>query len=324
MKKIIRSIAGACFACWAATAALAADYPNHSLRLVVPFPAAGAQDLVARIVSRVMSEQLGQAIVVDNRAGAGGIIGAETVAKSAPDGYTILATIAGIHVINPALNDQLPYDPLTSWSPISLMVAAPLVLVVRNDSPFHSLKDLIDFARANPGKLSYGSAGVGTSLHLAGELFKQKAGVNILHVPYKGSAPALNDFLGGQTSMMFSYPASIMDYVKSGRVRMIAVGSPQRLPLIPDVPTIAESGVPGYDSDTWTGLVAPAGTPDAIVDKLNRAVNVALEQNRAQLNAQGYVILGGSPQAMRKRISDELKNLTPLIAQIMKVAGAAP
>ena len=302
----------------------AAEYPDRPLRMVVPFPPGGATDQVSRLMAKSMSDALGQPVVVDNRSGAGGIIGAEAVAKAAPDGYTILASTAGLHVVNPAIHERLPYDPVKSWSFIGQAIAAPLVAVVLPTSPFKTLPELIAYAKKNPGKLSYGTAGPGTSNHQTGEMFKHMAGLDILFVPYRGAGPAMNDFFGGRLSMTFSYLGSVYEHAKAGRVRILGVGSPQRIPLIPDVPTFAESGITGFDSDTWTGFVAPAGTPQAVIQKLNQAVAYALKQNREQLMATGYVILGGSSADMNERVATELKTLTPLLARLMAGAPEPP
>ncbi|MET4579644.1 Bug family tripartite tricarboxylate transporter substrate binding protein [Ottowia thiooxydans] len=299
-------------------ASFAADFPNRPIRMIVPFPPGGATDLVSRRMALAMEKDLGQTVIVDNRAGAGGIIGAEAAAKSEPDGYTILSTTAGVHVVNPAIYPKLPYDPLKSFEPISQSVIAPLALVVLSKSPFKTAQELIDFAKKNPGKLSYGSAGSGSSLHQNGEMFKDAAGVDILHVPYKGAGPAVTDFRGGRTDMMFSYVGSVMPSVKTGEYRLLAIGSPKRLPLISDTPTVGEIlGQPGFDADTWTGLAAPAGTPPAIIARLNKAVHAALEANKEYFQTNGYVIIGGTSDQMKQRIQTELKTVTPLLTKIM-------
>ncbi|MEF7617416.1 tripartite tricarboxylate transporter substrate binding protein [Aquincola sp. MAHUQ-54] len=298
--------------------ARAADYPDKTIRMVVPFPPGGATDNVSRLIAKSMSENLGQTIYIENRGGAGAMIGAEAVAKADPDGYTVLSSTAGVHIVNPAIYAKLPYDPVKSFVPVGQIISAPLVMVVRADSPFKTAQDLIAYAKKHPGKLTYGSAGNGTSLHQSGEMFKDAAGVDLLHVPYKGAGPAVNDFLGGQVDIMFSYVGSVLPQVKAGKTRMLAIGSPQRLPIIQDVPTVAEvTGHKGYDADTWTGLAVPAGTPPAIVQRLHQALAFALEKNREQLVASGYVVLGGSPDAMAQRIATELKTVTPLLARVM-------
>lgn len=300
------------------TLGMAAGYPDRAIKMVVPFPPGGATDAVSRVIATSLSQTLGQPMIIDNRGGAGAIIGAEAVAKAEPDGYTILSTTAGVHVVNPAIYKKLPYDPVKSFAMIGQTIAAPLAVVVRANSPYKTAQDLIDYAKKHPGKLTYGSAGNGTSLHQSGEMFKEAAGVDILHVPYKGAGPATTDFLGGQVDMMFSYVASVLPNVKGGKVRILAIGSPKRLLLLPDVPTVAEVvGRPGYDSDTWTGLAAPAGTTPEIISKLNKALEIALNQNRAMLTASGYVVLGGSPQQMTQRIESEMKTVTPMLAKIM-------
>lgn len=300
-------------------AASASDYPERPIKLVVPFPPGGATDVVSRMLAKSMSENLGTTLVIDNRGGAGAIIGAEAVAKSKPDGYTILATTAGVHVVNPAIYPQLPYDPVKSFVSIGLSITAPLAIAVPASSPFRTLRQFVDFAKANPGKLNYGTAGVGSSLHQTGEMLKHAAGVNILHVPYKGAGPAQNDFLAGSLSMMTGYVGSLSPHVQSGKARFLAIGSPKRLPVVKDVPTVAEVlGQPDFDSDTWTGFAAPAGTPAAIVERLNKALAFALQQNREKLESQGYVILGGTSEQMTTRIKQELETLTPLLAKIMK------
>ena len=299
-------------------AAAAPNYPSRPIRMVVPFPPGGATDVVSRRMAMAMEKELGQPIVIDNKGGAGAIIGAEAVAKAEPDGYTILSSTAGVHVVNPAIYPKLPYDPVKSWEPVAQFVAAPLAVVVLSSSPFKTIQELIAYAKKNPGKLSYGSAGNGSSLHQNGEMFKHAAGVSILHVPYKGAGPAMTDFRGGRVDMMFSYVGSVLPGVKAGELRMLAIGSPKRLPLLPDVPTVGEAvGQPDYDADTWTGLVAPAGTPPEVIERLNKASNAALEANRDYLLSSGYVILGGTPAQMKQRMEHELKTVTPLLARIM-------
>jgi tripartite-type tricarboxylate transporter receptor subunit TctC len=296
----------------------AGEYPNKPLRMVVPFPPGGATDVVSRRIAQAMEKELGQVIVIDNRGGAGAIIGAEAVAKADPDGYTILSSTAGVHIVNPAIYGKLPYDPAKSFEPISQLVSAPLALTVLTKSPFKTAQELIAYAKAHPGKLSYGSAGNGSSLHQNGEMFKDAAGVDILHVPYKGAGPATTDFRAGLVDMMFSYVGSVLPSAKAGDFRLLDVGSPKRLEVIPNVPTVAEVlGKPDFDSDTWTGLVAPAGTPPEIIARLNKAAQAALKANREYLVSSGYVVLGGTPDEMKQRIDRELKTVTPLLAKIM-------
>ena len=297
----------------------AQTYPERPLRMVVPFPPGASTDNVARLLAKSMSESLGQTVVVENRAGAGGTIGAREVARSTPDGYTILASTAGIHIANPAIYKDLPYEAVKSWAPVSLTGAVPMAVVVLASSPFKTLQDLVDHAKKNPGKLSYASAGIGSALHQWAEIFKDTTKIDILHVPYKGGAPAVTDFLAGRTDAMFTYYSSVLENTRTGKTRILAVGSPDRLPLTPDVPTIGEA-IPGLDSSpfsTWLGILAPAGTPEPIVARLNKAVGYALEQNRKHLQDGGYVVLGGSPQDMLNRMNHEFANQTPLLARLM-------
>lgn len=297
-------------------AADANTYPNHPIRLVVPFPPGAATDTVARLIAKSMSDNLKQTIVVENKGGAGATIGAAFVAGAKPDGYTLLATTQGVHIFNPAIYADLSYDPLKSFTPVSELVSSSLVFSVRSDSRFKTMKELIAYAKKHPGELSYASAGQGSSLNAAGELLKHYADVDILHVPYRGGNPAMQDFLAGRTTMNSSYYSSIMSYAKSGAARVLAVGSEKRLPLAPDVPTMVELGYPEYNSDTWTGIAGPAGMPPEIVKRLNAAANAALEANRAQLESEGYTVLGGTSEAMRERIGRELTTVTPLLKKL--------
>lgn len=296
----------------------AGAYPEKPIRMIVPFPPGGATDVVSRLIAKSMSDNLGQTIIIDNRGGAGAVIGADAVAKADPDGYTILSSTAGVHVVNPAIYRKLPYDPVKSFTPVGQIISAPLAMVVITSSPFKTAQEVIAYAKAHPGKLTYGTAGNGTSLHQSGEMFKEATGTDILHVPYKGAGPAVNDFLGGQVDIMFSYVGSMLPQVKAGKVRMLAIGTPKRMAILPDIPTVAEvSGRVGYDSDTWTGLAVPAGTPPEIVKRLHQALAYALDKNRESLVSSGYVVLGGPPEAMAQRIASELKTVTPLLARIM-------
>ncbi|UBM08475.1 Bug family tripartite tricarboxylate transporter substrate binding protein [Cupriavidus metallidurans] len=285
--------------------AQADNFPNRPIKVVVPYPAGASTDLLARIVGQTMSKVLGQSVVVENRPGAGGIIAAEYTARSAPDGYTIMMTSAGILTNNPSMYKKLPYDAVKDFAPISIAAQLPLVIVVNNKLPAKSFQELMNLAKKEPGKLSYGSAGTGTSQHLAGELLKSMAKVDILHVPYKGGSPAMADLLAGQISMMFVQTASALPQVRNGKVRAIAIGSPQRSAMMPDVPTIAESGVPGYNSDTWYGYVAPAGVPQPILARLHAAIVAGLKENKEKLLNDGYVVDGGTPQQMAAAIKTD-------------------
>src|SRR5512140_1202101 len=252
--------------------AQAQSYPSKPIRLVCPFPPGGAVDIASRAVAHELTQILGQPVTVDNRPGAGGNIGAEITAKSAPDGYTLLMTTSGIMGINPALYSKLPFDPIKDFAPISMLVSLNNVLVLHPSVPAKSVQEVIALAKAQPGKLTYASSGNGTSIHLSGELFKTMTGVDMLHIPYKGSAPAVTDLLGGQVNMMFDNIPSSLPHIKAGKLRALAVTGAKRSQLLPDLPTIAEAGVPGYESYVWFGVVAPAGTPSSIVQRLNAAI----------------------------------------------------
>jgi len=263
-----------------AAAAGADDYPNRPVRLIIPFPPGGSNDVVGRLVAKQLSEQLGQQVVVDNRAGAGGVIGTEVAAGAPADGYTLLI-ISIAHAVNPALH-TLPYDPITSFTPISVLASGSNVLVVNPELNVKSVKDLLALAKEKPGELNYASAGVGSFQHLGGELFKLMAGVNIVHVPYKGGGPAMQDVIGGTVKIMFSSLIQTTPFIKSGQLRPLGVGGAKRSPVLPDVPTIAEAGVPGYVAENWWGIVAPAGIPAPIVETLYKGVQGALKSPELQ------------------------------------------
>lgn len=278
MKKILCAIAAlAALAGWTAPAA-ADSYPSKPVHIIVPFPAGGAIDIIVRTSAQQLSKELGQPMIIDNRPGASGNIGAELVAKSAADGYTLLAGTSATHGANPALYTKLAYDARRDFVPVAHIAGVPNVLVVTPASGISSLAALVQQARAQPGKLSYGSAGSGTSLHLAGEMFRGAAGVDLLHVPYKGAAPATTDLLGGQITMMFNTVPVALPLIRSGKLKALAVTSPKRHFALPDVPTFAELGYPSVVSATWVGLFAPAGTAQAVVDKLAQGMERALHE----------------------------------------------
>ena len=279
------------------TAAHAQAYPFKPIRIVVPYPAGGAVDIIARIVGQPLSETLSQPVIVDNRPGASANIGMELAAKVAPDGYTLLMASNGI-ATNMSLFPNLTFDGRRDFSPVARIGYAPLVIVVPAASPARSLKDLIAQAKAVPGKLTYASAGNGSSGHLAGELLKSSAKIDVLHVPYKGGAPAITDLLGERISFMPINPVEWIAHIKSGRLRALAVGSDKRVPLLPDVPTVAEAGLPGYEATVWWGLVAPAGTPREIVARLNTETNRGLADPAiaGKLAELGVVITAGTPE----------------------------
>ncbi|HSC23056.1 MAG TPA: tripartite tricarboxylate transporter substrate binding protein [Casimicrobiaceae bacterium] len=299
---------------------MAADYPTKPIRLVVPFPPGGTTDILARAVAQKLSEAWNEQVVVDNRPGAGGNIGADLVAKAAPDGYTLVMGTVGTHAINPNLYAKMPYDHVKDFAPVILVAGVPNVLVVNPSLPVHSVKELIDYAKANPGKLNFASSGNGTSIHLSGELFKTMAGVQMTHVPYKGSAPALSDLMGGQVQLMFDNLPSSLGLIKAGKLRALAVTSASRAAALPDVPTIAESGLPGFEASSWFGILAPAGTPHEVVAKLNGAVAawLATPEAKEKLLAQGAIAAGGTPEAFAKHIDSE----TAKWAKVVKASGA--
>ncbi|RYY66825.1 MAG: tripartite tricarboxylate transporter substrate binding protein [Comamonadaceae bacterium] len=298
-------------------AAHAQDFPNRPIRLIAPFAAGASTDVLARTVAQSMSKDLGQPVVVENKPGAGGALAAETVARAAPDGHTFLLTSAGIVTMNQHIYAKLPYDPIKDFAPLTIAVRMPIVTVVHPSVPVKNVQELLAYAKANPGKLTYGSAGTGTSQHLAGELFKSMAKVSILHIPYRGGGPAMNDLLGGQINMMFVQVPSGLPQVKAGKVRAVAVGSDKRDPALPDVPTFNESGVKGYNSDTWYGFVMPAGVPAPIAQKLHASIVKALKENEQKLTAQGFNVDGGTEKEMGETITAESKKW----GEVIKAAG---
>lgn len=293
-----------------------AEYPERPLRIVVPFTPGGGTDIVARQLAKSLGDDLGQTVVVENRAGGSTIIGTENVAKSAPDGYSLLmATFA--HAVNPAIQEKLPYDTDRAFAPVAMIGKSPNVLVVSAKSPFKSVADLLAHARAHPGKLTFGSYGNGTSAHLAGELFKSQGKLDILHVPYKGSGPAINDLIGGQIDMIFSTSASVSAQVKAGQLRALAVTTRKRSPLYPDVPTVAESGLPDYFVDSWYAVFAPAGTPADVVARLNQGIRSAADQPefRRALEVEGLVPEIGGPAELGAYVASEEQRWSAIVRQ---------
>ncbi|HEX3058135.1 MAG TPA: tripartite tricarboxylate transporter substrate binding protein [Usitatibacter sp.] len=292
----------------ATTAALAqGDYPNKPIKLIVPFPPAGGTDTLSRAIAQSITNDTKWTIVVENRPGAGGNIGLDAAAKSPPDGYTIAMGQTANLAVNPALYSSLPFDPLKDFAPIALLSSQPLIVVVSATSPYKSLKDLVDAAKKNPGKVNMASAGNGTIGHIGGEIFQRRAGIKMTHVPYKGAGQAVTDLMGGSVDTIFGNTQSVGGLVAGGRLRPLAVTSPKRLAAFPDVPTVAESGYPGFEAATWSGLVAPAGTPKPIIDKLNAAANRALAsaEIKAKLGEDGSTPLGGTPQQFADYIKSE-------------------
>jgi tripartite-type tricarboxylate transporter receptor subunit TctC len=261
-------------------AAAQADYPNRPIRLIIPFPPGGSNDVVGRVIALHLGEALGKQVYVDNRGGAGGMIGSDAAAKAPPDGYTILG-ISLAHAVNPWLY-KLPYDPIKAFAPIGIMAKGPNILTVNPKVPINSVKELIETAKKDPTKLAYASAGIGSFQHLGAELFKLTAGVEILHVPFKGGGPAMMDVIAGNTSVMFSSLVQTTQNVRSGQLRALGIGGTERSKVLPDVPTIAQAGLPGYAAENWWGIVAPAGTPAPIIEKLHAALTVAQNNQEAQ------------------------------------------
>ena len=292
----------------------------QSVRFVVGFTPGGPSDILARALGAKLSETLGQPVVVENRPGAGGNLAAEVVAKSPPDGNTWLLGNNSILATNQALYSHLGYDPVKDFAPVALVAIQPNILVVHPSVPAHTVKEFIAYAKANPGKLNYASTGAGVAAHLSAELFKAMAGVDMVHVPYKGAQPALTDVIAGQCQLMFATSASVIPYIKAGRLRALAVTTSQRSPSLPDLPTVAEAGVPGFESITWHGVVVPSATPTATVDRLNRAINSALAQKDLadRLSSLGAEISPGTPQDFAAYIAREIPKWT----KVVKDSGA--
>ena len=292
----------------AATSVQAQNYPNKPIRLIVPFPPGGGNDVIARLIAQKLSDRFGQQVVVDNKAGANGIVGLQALMQSPADGYTLAVAAAGPMAVNPSLYDKLPYDPTKDFSPITNLVNYPLLLVVHPSVPVKTTLDLVNLAKAKPKQLFFASPGSGNSGHLAGELFNTMAQVQTVHVPYKGQGPALADLLTGQVQMLYSSIPSVLPQVRSGQLNALAVGSAKRLPSLPDIPTLAETGVPGYEAYSWVGIVAPAKTPKAIVTRLNQEIVDILKQKDVaeKLNQQGALPVGDTPEQFAAYIKTEI------------------
>ena len=285
---------------------MAQAYPNKPIKLIIPFPAGGATDLVGRVVAQQLGVELGQTVVVDNRAGAAGVIGSESVARAAPDGYTILLSTSSTHTIGPILNPKIPYSPIKDFTPIMYLAASPQVVVVPLSSPAKNMPELIDYIKKNPGKLNFGSAGTGGIPHLSTERFLAMTGTKMTHVPYKGTALAMPDLMAGRLDLMFDSISVSLPHIRDGKVRALAVTSPKPSSVAPDIPTLSQF-VPGYESLTWFGVFGPAGLPPAIQDKLNQALNKAIQNPAllAQFAKLGFDAAGGSPAEFAKKMADE-------------------
>lgn len=295
--------------------AAAQGFPDRAVTLVVPFAAGGSTDVVARIVAQKMSEDLGQQVIVQNVAGAGGNLGADNVARADPDGYTILMGTVATHALNPLILKTKPYDPEKDFAPISLLVVVPNVLVVNPELPAKTVEELLALLKAKPDEYAYASSGNGTPLHLSGELFKKMAGVSMQHIPYKGAGPALNDVIGNQVPIMFDNLPSSSSHIKAGTLRALAVTTAERAPSFPDVPTVAESGIPGYETYTWNALFAPANTPEPVVARLNEAAKKALADPAVAERMKEFsaTIVGSTPQELAAHVKAELEKWTPVV-----------
>jgi tripartite-type tricarboxylate transporter receptor subunit TctC len=302
-----------------ASVAAAQDYPSRPVRLIVPFPPGGANDIVARAISNQLGERLGKQVIVDNRGGAGAVIGTELVASAPKDGHTLL--LASLtHTINPWLY-KLPYDPVKGFAPVALIASGPIVLVVNPELPARSVGELVALAKAKPGQLQYASAGVGTFTHLAGEQFRISAGVDLLHVPFRGGGPAIIDVVGGHTKINFANLLTAMPHIRSGKVRPLAVGGTKRVAMLPDIPTIAESGVP-YEVINWWGILAPAGTPAAIVERLHKDIAAIqdIPDTQKQLAAEGAEVVNMTSA----EFGDFLVRETDKWGRVIKEGGIKP
>ncbi|MCP3023642.1 Bug family tripartite tricarboxylate transporter substrate binding protein [Cupriavidus basilensis] len=299
----------------AATVACADGYPEKPIRLVVPFPPGGTTDLLGRVLATRLSETLGQQVIVDNRPGAGGTIGSDAVAKAAPDGYTLMFGTVGTQSINGSLYKRLPFDTQKDFTPVALFAGVPNILVVNLKVPVHSVKELVAYAKSHPGSLNMGSAGNGTTNHLSGELFKSMTGAQIVHVPYKGSGPAMADLLANQVQIMFDNLPGSLPHVKAGKLRALAVTSTTRSPALPDVPTMAEAGVPGYVADVWFGVVGPSGLPKDVLAKLSSEITRIAQDKSMQdkLAKQGATPLSSTPPEFAARIRSDADKWAKLV-----------
>jgi tripartite-type tricarboxylate transporter receptor subunit TctC len=305
MRALFSSLAAVLLA--VSSASMAQQYPSKPVRIVVPFAPGGGSDFIARFMAQRLTTSLGQQVIVENKPGAGGMLGIDAGVKSPADGYT-LTLIASSYTVNPSIY-KFTFDPVADITPIIQMSQGPLLVVVRPSLPVKSIKDLIELAKAKPGQINFASSGQGSVIHMATELFQAMAGIKMNHIPYKGTGPALTDTLGGQTDVFFSSTATAMPHVQSGKLRAVAVSTAKRIPALPDVPTVAESGVPGYDVVLWHGLIGPKGLPRPIVERLNSEVTKALKlkETADQLQNDGVSPAGGSPEQFRAQIEKEIK-----------------
>jgi tripartite-type tricarboxylate transporter receptor subunit TctC len=300
--------------------AFAQAYPSKPIKIVVPFPAGGIADVYARVIGARFTEAAGQPVVIENRTGAGGNIAAEQVAKSAPDGYTLVMGSVGTHAVNVSLFSKLPYDPVSDFAPIALVAEADSLLVVHPSVAAHSVAELIALARSRPGTLSYASAGPGTASHLAGELFKSMAKIDMLHIPYKGNSPAITDLLAGQTALLFATMPTVLPHAKAGKLRALATCGTARAAATPELPTVGEAALPGFDVTNWIGLFAPAGTPADVVRRLNAEVHRTMQapDMQARLAGEGARFVATTPQQFGAYVKSEIAKWAPVV----KASGA--
>ena len=296
-------------------------WPTKPITIIVPVSAGGTTDIVARFAGQALSQELGQPVIIDNRPGAGGNIGAQAVARAPADGYTLVMGTVGTHAINPSLYKKMPYDHIKDFAPISRVTAVPNVLIANPSQPYKTVKELIAYGKANPDKLTFASSGSGTSIHLAGELFKSMTGITMQHIPYKGSSPALTDLMAGQTNVMFDNLPSAIQFIKAGKLRPIAVTTIKRAPQFPDLPTIDEAGVPGFDASSWFGLLAPANTPPAVIKRIDDALIKAMATTdlKKKIIEQGGEPIAETPDKFAAFIQTE----TVKWAKVVKESGAS-
>ena len=302
--------------------AWAQSYPAKPIRLIIPFPPGGATDIFGRVLAQKLGELIGQSVVIENRPGAGGVIGSEMAAKATPDGYTILLATTSTHSIGPALNPKMPYDARKDFAPVIHLADATNILIASPTLPVNSLKELIAYAKANPGKLNFGSSGNGTIVHLTGEQFKAATGTFVVHIPYRGTALTIPDLIAGQIAFVFDNIASALPHVRSGKVKSLGISQLKRSPLVPDIPTMDEAGLKGFESNTYFGVFAPAGTPVPIIQRLNAEINKALQvaDFRERLGALGAEPVGGPPEALARAIVRDFDKY----AAVIKRAGIKP
>ena len=316
MKKLMSLALAAALVGTVPIVARAADaYPTRTVRIVVPYPAGGVADALPRIVGEKLSQKWGQPVIIENKAGASGNIGMEEGARAEPDGYTLVLAAAGNMTVNPILFRNLRFDTYKDLTPVTLLAASPNVLVVHPSVPAKNYKELVAYAKQNPGKLNFASPGEGSGAHLAGELFNLEAGIKTVHIPYKGMAPAVNDLLGGNVQMMFAGISTVLQHIKSGKLVAIAMAAPKRSPQLPDLPTVAEEGLPGFDVTSWYGIVVRAGTPDAIVHKVQQDIAEALKMPDVQSKLAGYGLepVGNTPEAFDAMIKSERRKWTDIV-----------